>query len=262
MNGDNQEMKEAVNGLLAEGRRGLRSHLEPDELVAYHAGRLSGEEESRVQDHLVACRECADLLLDLEGLADANFGAGSLAAADQAGLWGTVQAEIRKEEAPPALSAPVTPLQRPPRKGGSPRWLQALAASLLVAAMGLSAWVASLHRRVADLSQPQLNTPLVDLYEDTSRSEGEAPAPHTVPPEARFFMLTLNPPVGEPRCGVEITRADGGTVWRQEGIEPDLSGSLSLTLSRRALGPGDFRVRLLDSKGETVEEYALRVEGP
>jgi hypothetical protein len=254
MSGEDQEMRRAVDGLLAEARRDLGFHLQADELVAYHAGRLSGEEEQRVQDHLVACRVCADLLLDLEGLADANFGAGSLSAADQADLWRHVQAEIGKEEL-----APVVPLRRPTSFAASPRWLQALAASLLVAAVGLSLWVASLRSTLGELSQPQLNTPFLDLYQPP-RSEG-TPL-HVVPPEARVFTLSFSPPEAEARYGLEIARAGGGTVWRGGSLAPDSSGSLTLTLSRRILERGDFRVRLLDAKGERIEEYALRVEGP
>src|SRR5947208_7978389 len=115
-------------------------HPEPELLAAYHAGELTEPEERRLQDHLVGCPECAALLLDLDGLSDPAFGAGSLAPADQEALWRSLQAEIRKEE--PAPLAPVVPLRR---RTLSPTWLPALAAALLVATTGLSAWVVSLQ---------------------------------------------------------------------------------------------------------------------
>src|SRR4051812_39568903 len=124
------------------------NHPEPETLAAYHAGELPEGEAQRLQDHLLACRECAALLVDLDGLADPAFGAGSLSAADQEALWGRIQGEIKKEETP---LAPVVPLRRPASPSGSPRWLMALAASLLVATVGLSAWVVSLRRTVETL---------------------------------------------------------------------------------------------------------------
>src|SRR5437763_1557757 len=106
------------------------SHPEPETLAAYHAGELTEPEERRLQDHLVGCPECSALLLDLDGLGRPEFGAGSLAPADQEALWRSLQPEIRKEEPPPAplapVIAPVVPLRR---RAASHRWLQALAAA-------------------------------------------------------------------------------------------------------------------------------------
>lgn len=246
-----EELKDAMAEL---ARRDLDAHPDPERLAAYHAGELSAEEEGRVQDHLVLCRQCAALLLDLDGLADPGFGAEADPAAKEA-VWQS----LRKEIAP---QSPVVPLRRP---ASSPRWLQALAASLLIATLGLSLWVASLRRTVAELSAPQANAPVLDLYSGTARGEG-SPAPIlTVPPDVRFFTLILNP-AGQrryERYRVEIVRVGGAEVWSGQEIEPSPFGSFSLTLPRRAVGPGDYRVRLFGRNGgteEPIEEYAFRVE--
>jgi hypothetical protein len=244
-----EELKDALK------RMDPGAHPDPERLAAYHAGELSPEEEGRVQDHLALCRECAALLLDLDGLADPDFGAGTDLSGKEA-VW----RNLREEMAPRAL---VVPLRRPVRS--SPRWLQALAASLLVATLGLSLWVASLRRTVADLSSPEPNAPVLDLYSSGTRGDG-SPAPVlTVSGHARFFTLILNV-AGQrryERYRVEILRAGGGKVWENREIEPFSFGSFSLTIPRSAAGPGDYRVRLFGRSGaaeEPIDDYAFRVE--
>jgi hypothetical protein len=232
------------------------SHPEPETLAAYHAGELAEPEERRLQDHLVGCPECAALLLDLDGLSDPGFGAGSLAPADQEALWRSLQAEIRGEK-PVAPTAPVAPLRR---RAFSPSWLPALAAALLASTIGLSLWVASLRRTVDELSRPQANALVLDLDAGTARGEGDPRPAWVIPRDVRLFTLILSPPV--PRSTgyrVAIERSGGGEVRSLE-VAPNEVGSLSLILSRRWIGPGDYRVRLLGPGRETVAEYALRVE--
>jgi putative zinc finger protein len=234
-------------------------HPKPETLAAYHAGELTEPEERRLQDHLVGCPECAALLLDLDGLADPGFGAGSLAPADQEALWKSLQAEIGREEPRPAPAVP-------PRRRTSPRWLSALAAALLAATIGLSVWVASLRRTVAELSLPQANAPVLDLDADAARGEGGEGAV-VVSPENHFLTLILTP-AGErryERYRVEIARTGGKAAWGHDGAL-NSSGSLSVTVPLPALGSGRFQVRLfgLDpgSAGgkELIEEHALRID--
>jgi hypothetical protein len=257
MNDRDQEMREAMAELAAA--RGPATHPDPDELAAYHAAELPPERERRIQDHLAACRECAGLLLDLDGLADPETAAGSGLAGKEA-VWQRLRQEIQPAPGKDVFgAAPVTPIRR--AGVSSPRWLHALAASLLIATVGLSLWVAALRRTVDELSRPQPNAPLLDLYSGVARGEGSGRPALTVPADARLFTLILNPAGRRStRYRVVIERAAGGEVWSGE-LEPNPFGSLSLTLSRRALGPGDYRIRLLAEGGELIEEYALRVEG-
>ncbi|HSS50134.1 MAG TPA: zf-HC2 domain-containing protein [Thermoanaerobaculia bacterium] len=242
------------------------THPEPETLAAYHAGELDESEAQRLQDHLLTCRECAALLLDLDGLTRPGFGAGSLSAADQEALWGRIQREIEKEETPRA-PAPVIPLRRPSRLAPPPRWLQALAAALLVATIGLSGWVVSLRRTVEALNRPEPNAPVIDLYSGASRSAGSPQPVATVPRDFRFFTVILHPPHSRStkRYRVEIARAGGGSVWSRDGVAPDPLGPLPLTLTRSLIGPGEYRIRLFEETGnprEPLVDYGLRVEGP
>jgi hypothetical protein len=242
------ELKNAIDGMAA--RRRAEPHPDPDQLVAYHCGDLSAEEEERLRDHLASCAECAGLLLDLDGLADADFGAGS-GDDDKEAVWARLRQEIPSN---------VVPIQRPALS--SPRWLQALAASLLVATIGLSLWVTSLRRTVVELSQPEPNAAVLDLYSSTSRGEGSPPAVFSVPAGVRRFTVILST-AGQRRLEgyrIEILHADGRAVWSGGGFKPNEFGSLSLGLSRRLLRVGEYRIRLLGEGGEPIEEYALRIE--
>lgn len=229
-------------------------HPEPEALAAYHAGELTEPEERRLQDHLVSCPECAALLLDLDGLSDPAFGAGSLAPADQEALWRSLQAEIRKEEAPVSL-APVVPLRR---RILSPPWLPALAAALLVATIGLSVWVVSLRRTIDTLSRPQAVS-VLNLDADTARGEGSRLP--TISRDVQSGALILSPPgQRSTRYRVVIERAGGAKVLSSGWLAPNAFGSLSVSVSRYSLGPGEYRVRLLEESGSQIAEYPLRVE--
>ena len=223
------------------------THPDADELVAYHEGTLSPAEMQRVQDHLVACRECAALVVDLERLGDPEFGADAEIPEDfEERVWEGVKPEK---------------VVRFPERRRMP-WLQPLAATLLISTLALSGWVFRLRNQVEELSSPQLNAPILDLYPGSTR--GEKQAVQTVPPDARLFTLVLNlqgrPAFEEYRLEI----LEGQQVVLQEGgLKPNPYGSFSVTLSRDLLGPGDFRVRLAgiaSGQRQTVEEYALRIE--
>lgn len=254
MNRD-KTVQQAIEGLLEK-----TAHPDTDELVAYHEGTLSPGDAQRVQDHLVACRECAGLLADLEGLGDPEFGAEE-EVPDNAGeiVWEKVREEIRRDTAPKVI-----PFRREESgRAAIPRWFQALAASLLVATVGLSLWVADLRE---DLKRPQPNAPFLDLYPaGSTRGEGVS-ATQAVPSDVRLFTVVLHPGGRAPfeEYEVEILDANGQEVGREPGLKLNPDSVFTLALSRDLLGPGEFRVRLvgIDPGGgrQTVEEYAFRVE--
>ncbi len=71
-----RELREVLADV-AEGMQG-ESHPSEENLVAYAEGRLEGRDTEAIQDHLAACAECADLLLDLEAFhEDADDASGS-----------------------------------------------------------------------------------------------------------------------------------------------------------------------------------------
>ena len=231
-------------------------------LAAYQAGELSAAEEDTLQEHLLGCRECTDLLLALDELHRPEEGE-PVPAGELEAVW-----EGLAEKLPPREAAPAPlPFSRPgPSRPApsSPRWLQALAASLAAGVIGLSLWTAQLRRTVDELSQPQLNAPVEDLFPSPVRG-GPPPGVVEVAPGTRFFTLVLTP-AGEGAFEdheVEIARPDGSLVWRGTGLRPNRYGSFSLTLSRRLVGEGEYRLRLFGIKTggrEEVGTYRLKVQ--
>ena len=251
---ERNDLKDALEEIMAPG-----PHLEAEEIADYHNGRLSPEAERRAQDHLVACRECSELLLDLQNFGDPAFGAAT-ALPDRAGeqVWEGVRKEIQPPDQPPN----VVPFRRETR-AETPRWprsLAAIAAMLLLSTMALSGWVASLRDRVKELSSPQANTPVVDLY-STSQVRGETgPALPEIPEDAAWVTVLLRAP-GLPAFadyGVEILRADGSVAWKKDGLKP-VYNSFSLSLPRDWIGDFHFHLVGIGPQGErrTIGEYAL-----
>ncbi|HEX2252714.1 MAG TPA: hypothetical protein VHQ65_05555 [Thermoanaerobaculia bacterium] len=88
--------------LLAATPGGGAGHPPPERLLAYRAGELAAPDEGAVQDHLVACRACTAVLLDLaelEAAARGEAGPGTATTAAGRGSAGAGAREAAEEEA-------------------------------------------------------------------------------------------------------------------------------------------------------------------
>lgn len=225
---------------------GAGPHPQIDQLVRYHAGELTEAHEARVRDHLVTCRECTETLLDLDRFV--------VAGADQ--------------KAAATAPAPAGLGRRP---------LLTMAASLLIAATALGTlgiWLAREHRaaerlrqRVAALSAPRPDVPIVDLLPDSSVRGEAGREPATLPPGEEYVTLVLNlPQAAEVHAfEAEIVDPRGTVVW--EGpIQRSRFGTFTLGVWRRSLPPGENVIRLYGLGGggtdgrSLLETYVLRVE--
>lgn len=261
MSDPDQDLKAALAALAREQDGG---HLSPDELVAYEARELDPADEERVQEHLAACPDCLALLRDLDLFRSENE-EGRPSEIEVAAVWQGVRARSAAAEAAP----PAVPL-RPPRaleRSRNPVWMRALAASLAVAVVGLSAWVASLRRSVDDLARPQLNVPVLDIYAAPARGEASPPTEVKLPTETGAFTLVLNPDgaLRQTEYAAEIVRGDGTPVWSGRGLRKNAFDTFSLTLSARLFTPGSYRIRLFGVEGsrrEPAGEYVFHVHPP
>lgn len=227
-------------------------HPDHETLVGYLAGDLAAAAEARVNDHLVGCRQCTATLLDLEPLAQPDAGMPEgVADLATAAAWRDLQHRLFSEK------PRVRPVDR--------RWATAVAASLLVATLGMSLWVNRLQGTVADLrareSQPLVNMPIFTVREVTRSAEVET---IEVPAEMTLFGLIFTPATLESYAEYEVRFLDleDREVLRRDGLVQSDLGGLRLGLPRGLLPAGDYRVLLSGSKGdswEPVEEYRRRI---
>ncbi|MCP4656347.1 MAG: hypothetical protein GY856_13120 [bacterium] len=261
-----KELKTTLGEIVEDRRRDLGPHPSPEELVAYKAGELSAAEVSRLQEHLVLCPDCLELLLDSECFRDAAFGSRrAVSETEVAAAWkGMRRGTDRKAPVATVLRGRFRRFPGP----SSPRLPYALAATLLIAVLALSLWVASLRQTLGELSRPRLNTPLHDVYPESFVRGDDAAAPGVrIPADAELFTLILNStmPPSYAETLVEIVEPDGTEVWSGAGLETSPAGSFTLTLPRRFLDAGEYRIRLYGLDGgrrELIEEYPLRLEYP
>lgn len=257
MSDERGELSRVMRAMVEDAREG--PHPEPEALAAFAAGALANDEADRLRAHLALCPDCAMLAEEAASFAPRAAETGAQEAEVEA-AWQALAPRLRQDTG----NAQVVPLASR-RPAAPPRWLNALAASLAAAVVGLSVWVASLSRTIDELSQPQVNAPIVDLYpESATRSEPEERGEVLLPPSVAWLSLVLNAP-GSPDDAsyrVEVRRADGTVAWSGAGLKKNAFGSFTLALPRRVVGSGEVKVRLFASgaTGERlIEEYPLKI---
>ncbi len=237
---------------------GPSDHPGVDTWISYHAGTVSSGEQKHLQQHLASCRECLDLVLDLDRFVEpAEESDRKVSDFEQAAVWRSLQ---------PHLAAESAPAEAPVRRSA---WI-AIAASVLFATFGLSQWaaqqreIASLDARITELSRPHANTVILDLT-PSSRQRNARGA------DVRTSMLTtagpvtlilnLATPVEYPDYRLEILDLAGTEVRQIDDLRMSEFGNFTLSLPAGSLASGDYDLQLYgidtgagDSPVETLLE--------
>jgi len=131
-------------------------HAGTKRLIAYREGTLPEAEREALQEHLSLCPRCTGLLRDLRAFESAAAGAvepGPEPLRQEA--WESLVRRLPRETKMPSSVRPVATL--PVRRQPVASWVYAVAAALLLAAIGFSIWSAVMIRqerqRLADLEQ-------------------------------------------------------------------------------------------------------------
>jgi hypothetical protein len=278
LDGDKPPLDKALRDLAARARRDLGPHPTPEQLAAYHAGELPDDEVERIQDHLVLCHECSELLLDLADFENPEAPAEvpGLTDADVDAAWQDLKARMAGQSAPQRPTAPVEiavptqlgepvpnpppenvlPLQRRDPRGPSWKVGYGLAAMFAIALVGLSIWTTSLYRDYRQADKPQVLTSIT-LGETTrgGDSENELPADWT---EAKV-RLRWPGEKAEP-VRLQIAERDTGRVlWTSSPFRAQ--SNIEFSLKRSFLKPGEYLVRVLRAEGdELLKDFPLKIE--
>jgi hypothetical protein len=237
------------------------SHPEPELLAAYHGGELAAAEDREIQDHLVLCPDCPQLLLDLEDLFEPRRRDLGLSDTGVGAAWEDLQSRLGD-----AGSGRARGFHRGEATYATPRWSQVLAACLLVLVVALSFRARSLLRDLHLRDQPRANPIVVDL--SSSNSRGAGPSRTEVPAGAGDLVLILHPDEAPsfPDYRAEVlATTDGHALWAVRGLARSAEGTFSLVVPRRSLPPGAYLLRLsgIDESGRarSLGEFGLRLAG-
>lgn len=250
--GETQRDSEALLMALREDAEShAGEHPDVDELLDYLSGEMNSSSEMRVQDHLVSCRRCTELLLEIETISNPSLPAEEgTCDLEMAASWRELKTRIDAQE-------------RGDRRFFVPRFVYAAAACLLVAFLGVSGWAVHLSRVAARLGEPQLNPPIVYLDSATRTGEGVVATLEVAAKEALvLFILTPTDLRAFTDYEVAVLDVDGQEVFRQRGLKKSDHGTLRLGLPTRLLPTGEYRIRihgLNDGQSTPLGDFPLRI---
>jgi putative zinc finger protein len=228
-------------------------HPSPDRWLAYQRGELTVEEEAVLEEHLVRCRDCFDLAQAADAFArpeEAEIGAGAERGQELAAtaLWRLLRPRLFGEREIPA------------RAPGPARWFRLpLAASLLVALLGMTVWNLEQRSVIEALRAPRPNALIVDF---AAVERLAAPGEKTLTAGSGPWTLVFHSSAELPAYRLAIRDAATGRELSSHLLRPDDNLALTLALPE-GLPPGRYRLELSGgsggSAGKVIEQSFLRV---
>lgn len=138
---ENSTDPKALRELASEESEDIGPHVGLESLIAYRQGTLPAAEREALQEHLSLCQQCAGLLLELRDFEAAS--AGDVAAGPESlrqEAWESLARQLPWKVSEIRPIAGAAGRQAPRQR--APRLLIGLAATLLLAVLGLSVWAA------------------------------------------------------------------------------------------------------------------------
>ncbi len=280
MKDDLTEFQSLLQSLAKEELAPVGTHRTPDELAAYHFHQLSAAEEEEIQDHLVTCRACTLLLLDL---------------ADLCATEPQEASAVLTAEAIPEAQSSASFFERLREQLSAFRLLPALAVLSLLLSLAFGFWAFSLrrekqmllaqltqqqtereavnaqaiaaaqqHRDEArtraeqltaeldktrrekdELTKPQLNAPILTPLPGDTRSNTQ-PAIELSANATRFMLVipAATPEAKYPDYGIEILNASGTSVVNEKGLVFNPDSGFTILLPSRLFPAGEYRVKV------------------
>lgn len=226
-------------------------HPSPDQWLAYHRGELREDEETRLQEHLVRCRDCFDLAEAAAAFAGPDEKPGAEQEAETAAIWRLLRPQL--DPSPENVRAISAGRERPSWRFRLPTYL---AASFFVALVGLTFWNLQLQSSLDAQRAPKPNARIYDFSagERESSFAGSAWSIDTGP-----STLVFHPDDELPVYRMALSDGETGEELGSYELRPDEDLALTLQLPD-GLRPGRYRLVLSDgSGGRVLETYVLRV---
>ncbi len=245
-------------------RSDSEGHPSPERLAAYHAGRLSAQEDATLREHLLLCDDCPALLLDLEELFEPRFRDLDLSEAKLTAAWRDLRARLMPDSgrSTPGGSTPSIWKRLISWFSTVPRPVYAAATGLLLLATVALSVQQSLGR-----IQPTANTAIFALSAPVRTRSPEPVAIQAIvfPPGHDAVVLRPEielPPEAERRHGryeefeARFLDPSSHVVTSVEGLRREgESNILVFTLPRRSLKPGRYELRLFGSSAGQAPAY-------
>lgn len=241
------------------------AHLDLEKFEAYRRSELSAEETEHFREHVMGCEICRDYLgfLAME-VEEESSGALDF---EKEGAWLRLRAR-RLDEREARLSARAA--QAAQTAGALSRMVPWAWAAVLFLVLPIGGNVYQMFKNIELTRQqtvylePQMNVQVFDLAKGDSRGADEGSAIEIeLAPNLHHFTASF--PVDDPAAipgamyRVEITDADGETLWEGEGLKTEF-GYASLGLSRYFLGEGTYHLEVFRSgTDDLVVRHELRL---
>lgn len=224
-------------------------HRSEETLAAYRAGELSAAEDEAVQAHLVGCRLCSRILLELAEGPEAlpSFEESSAAAAPD---WAPLRAELAKdgwfEEPRRELSAPKVSWWR--QLLSPPRWAYAgFAAVLLVTTIFFV-----------------IPSQAVVRLEETTRSAGIQEVRISRWVRKVVFVVPATQLPDSPDLQIRLLGPEEQTIFKQHGLRPQSDGTFLVVVRRRELTEGNYVLELEalePDHAEPIDRFSFLLKG-
>jgi|GEM_PF-3499550 len=277
------DLESSLQALTTAALDPTEGHLTPEEVMLYHGGTLEPETHARLEEHLLECRECFDLMRDLAAFEErTSQPQASLTDFEAAAFWRTLRPhlpDLPRKEPPeqhppsptprfaiptawrslkrllPGTSVPGSPALPTRSLALARNSLAAGLAASLMAVLALSFWVVQLQR------QGPNGTDAVGILTSVVHNVGYVGIARGDEVEVITESTTLlhfPKPYGAPD-GTRYTLKVFDAQEKELQTIPDLApqgqpGSFSFSLPPGALPVGDYRFVFFSQQGQALEK--------
>lgn len=243
--------------------RGFGRHPTATELLTYSKGELSEADGDEIQEHLVSCRACTRIVLDLAGEADPGDPV-------LAQFWESLKRSYEEGTQP----AEVVAGDRSHGESRWPRLTAAAAAVLMLGSFAVGAILGSLGlfdrllpdaRRAAERARATQSVSSLDLVPQDYLRNGESTPTADGPADSYFlaFRLLVIDAESAGALKAEIRNASGSPVTEVADLLPGDGDRVEFLIPRQALEAGSYTLELFPAEGtrtEPIHSYRFAID--